>query len=181
MYRDESEGMFMPHRPGPPWGGGHSWGHAWGSGSPLISTLTALWWLLLLAGLAWLAWWWLGPHLRPWLTSLFAHETATPSALELLRRRYASGEIDSETFEHMQERLEASYDRRITSDSSGYQRYRQREMSKRRAQRGLYLLPSGAKTSKWEHSNGARGERTHRPVSTHRSASSRQEALKRGR
>lgn len=176
----------MPHRPGPPWGGGHPWGHdwgagGWGAGGPFLSILTTLWWLLLLAGLAWLAWWWLGPHLRPWLSSLFAHQTATPSALEMLRRRYASGEIDSETFEHMQERLEASYARHITSDGSGYQRYRQREMSKRREQRSLYLLESGAKTSRWERSKGARGERTHRPVSTHRSASARQEAMKRGK
>lgn len=30
------------------------------------------------------------------------------SALEILRQRYARGEIDNETFEHMRERLEAS-------------------------------------------------------------------------
>ena len=173
----------MPDRPRPPWGagGGHPWGHDWGSGGPFISTLTALWWLLLLVGLAWLAWWWLGPHLRPWLTSLFAHEAVTPSALELLRQRYASGEIDTETFEHMQERLEASYDRHTTSGVSAYQRYRQREMNKKREQRSLYLVQSGAKTSRWEHSKRARGESTHRLVSAHRSTRSRREALKRGR
>lgn len=79
----------MPHRPGPPWGDGHPWGHdwgagGWGAGGPFLSILTTLWWLLLLAGLAWLAWWWLSPHLRPWLSSLFAHEPATPSATAYL-------------------------------------------------------------------------------------------------
>ncbi len=177
----------MPHRPGPPWGSGHPWGdgrpwgYDWGAGGPFLSTLTALWWLVLLAGLAWLAWWWLGPHLRPWLASLFDHEATSPSALEILRQRYASGEIDSETFEHMQERLEASYYRHTTGSISAYQRYRQREMRQRREQHSRYLLQSGEKTSRWEHSKKARGERTHRPVRPHRSALSRQEAIRRAK
>jgi uncharacterized membrane protein len=33
-----------------------------------------------------------------------------PSAMEILRRRYARGEIDAETFDRMRERLEASHD-----------------------------------------------------------------------
>jgi putative membrane protein len=166
----------MPHRPGPPWGDGYHWGHAWGAGGP-VSLLTTLWWLVLLAGLAWLAWWWLGPHLRPWLASLFDHETVPPSALEILRQRYASGEIDSETFEHMQERLEASYYRHPTNSISAYQHYRQHALRQKREQRSLYLLQSGEKTSTWEHSKRAKGERTHRPMRTHRSAPSRQEAI----
>ena len=170
----------MPHRPGPPWGDGHHWGHAWGAGGP-VSLLTTLWWLALLAGLAWLAWWWLSPHFRPWLASLFDREAPSPSALETLRQRYAAGEIDSETFEHMQERLEASYYRYTTSSISAYQHYRQREIRQKREQRGLYLLQSGEKASRWEHSKSARGERRHRPVRTHRSAPSRQEAIKRAR
>jgi hypothetical protein len=31
------------------------------------------------------------------------------SAMEILRRRYAAGDIDALTFEHMRERLRASY------------------------------------------------------------------------
>ncbi len=34
-----------------------------------------------------------------------------PSALEILRQRYARGEIDTPTFEQMRERLEASRER----------------------------------------------------------------------
>ena len=34
--------------------------------------------------------------------------TARPSALDILRQRYARGEIDAVTFEQMRERLEAS-------------------------------------------------------------------------
>jgi putative membrane protein len=36
------------------------------------------------------------------------HPGNAPSALEILCRRYARGEIDTNTFEHMRERLEAS-------------------------------------------------------------------------
>jgi len=48
---------------------------------------------------------------------------ADPPALEILRRRYAAGEIDTVTFEQMWERLEASYrqgSNGITFDDNGY-------------------------------------------------------------
>jgi uncharacterized membrane protein len=38
--------------------------------------------------------------------------TQQASAMELLRQRYARGEIDNTTFEQMRERLEASYGQR---------------------------------------------------------------------
>jgi hypothetical protein len=48
------------------------------------------------------------------LTGLSGGPPAYPSALEILRRRYAAGEIDAGTFEQMRERLEASY-RQVSS------------------------------------------------------------------
>jgi len=43
------------------------------------------------------------------LANIFVSKSANISALEILRQRYASGEIDADTFEQMQERLIASY------------------------------------------------------------------------
>ena len=72
---------------------------------PLLWTFV---WIALLAVLAW--------ALLRWLTtknpSIIGLHTAPPqyqpSAIEILRGRYARGEINEETFQQMQERLEAS-------------------------------------------------------------------------
>jgi uncharacterized membrane protein len=45
----------------------------------------------------------------PIIADIFDLEPADPPALEILRQRYAAGEIDAITFEQMRERLEASY------------------------------------------------------------------------
>jgi len=100
----------MPHRDGPPpsWAHGEHWGHAaWAGG--FLSTLITLGWIVLLVWLAWLALRWLLPYIRPRIIALLGPTPAAPSALEILRQRYAAGEIDGLTFEHMWERLEASY------------------------------------------------------------------------
>src|SRR5579885_1838826 len=47
---------------------------------------------------------------QPWTTR---QPPAESSALELLRQRYARGEIDGATFDQMRERLEASYGPRV--------------------------------------------------------------------
>ena len=72
---------------------------------PLLWTFV---WIALLAVLAW--------ALLRWLTTknpsfIGYHSTPPqyqPSAIEILRQRYARGEIDDVTFQQMRERLEAS-------------------------------------------------------------------------
>lgn len=90
------------------WGHGHHWG-ASGGLETLFSMLTTLFVIALLIGLAWAIWKWISPYLLPRITAILYGAPAEPSALEILRRRYAAGEIDAVTFEQMWERLEASY------------------------------------------------------------------------
>jgi uncharacterized membrane protein len=85
------------------WGYGYGW--------PMIGML--IWnlvWLGLLALLIWLLVRWIfrattRPHLP----------VDQPSAVEILRQRYARGEIDATTFEQMRERLEAGRERQPVS------------------------------------------------------------------
>jgi uncharacterized membrane protein len=95
---------------GPPGGGGFVW---WPG--MLLSVLSILFLAALFIGLAWALLRWLMPTIRPMLTDIFGMKSTAYSALEILRQRYAAGEIDTETFEHMQGRLIASYQR----ESSG--------------------------------------------------------------
>ena len=94
----------------------HHWvhGHMWGGGffwgpEMFLSALIALFWLALLIGLVWAIAGLLLPAMRPTIKDLFGSKSRDVSALEILRRRYAAGEIDSFTFEQMWERLIASY------------------------------------------------------------------------
>src|SRR5579884_1052655 len=70
-------------------------------------------WLVLLGLLAWTLIRWLISTVAP---HYFEHPDGPafpppmePPALEILRQRYARGEIDGETFDQMRERIEASY------------------------------------------------------------------------
>jgi len=71
--------------------------------------LSSLFWIALLVILAGMLIYWLLPRILPqeWLQHDVPPEQS--SALEILRQRYARGEIDAMTFEQMRERLEASY------------------------------------------------------------------------
>ena len=88
--------------------------HLWGGGlfsgpGMLLSILSLLFLLALMAGLIWAIVGLLLPSIRPLLKAIFGTRSTDVSALEILRQRYAAGEIDSTTFEQMWERLMASY------------------------------------------------------------------------
>lgn len=79
------------------------WGYGFGWFGMTLMMLGSTLWIALLIVLAW--------ALIRWLN----HRTTRPiqpgnglTAMEILRQRYARGEIDTATFEHMRERLEAT-------------------------------------------------------------------------
>lgn len=73
----------------------------WGMG---FWPLFPLFWIGLIAFCAWNASRWFG-----WRDRRGPHAASPdPNALEILRRRYARGEIDGTTFDLMRERLEGS-------------------------------------------------------------------------
>jgi uncharacterized membrane protein len=75
----------------------------------LMHLLGTVLWIALLVLLVWALVSWLNRKNTPWVS--YHHPTpppGPPSALEILRQRYARGEIDGTTFDQMRERLEAS-------------------------------------------------------------------------
>ena len=98
------------HRFGHHWMHGHMWGGGffWGPGM-LLSILGTLCWIALMIGLAWAILSLLMPAIKPMLSDIFDSKSANISALEILRQRYAAGEIDTATFDRVHERLLASY------------------------------------------------------------------------
>jgi putative membrane protein len=117
--------MLVMHRFGHHWMHGHMWGGGffWGPGM-LLSVLVTLFWIVLLIGLVWAILSLLIPTIRPLLSDIFGTESTGSSALEILRRRYAAGEIDTATFEQIRQRLMASYQqesRGMLQDDQGYQ------------------------------------------------------------
>ena len=120
----------MIHRIGHHWRFGHPWmyGHPWGYEQALwpgmlLSALNTVFLVALFIGLAWALLRWIIPYIKPTIADIFGMPPADLPALEILRQRYAAGEIDAVTFEHMRERLEASYRRGsngLPSDNSSY-------------------------------------------------------------
>lgn len=115
MHRFEHHWMH-----GHPWAGGEFF---WWPGM-LLSVLGTLCWIALMIGLAWAILSLLMPTIRPMLRDFLGTKSSSTSALEILRQRYAAGEIDTATFERMQERLVASYrqeSRGMLQDDLSYQ------------------------------------------------------------
>lgn len=63
----------------------------------LMMSLSSILWIALIAVLIWAT--------VRWVEKKHA-DTTTPSAMEILRQRYARGDIDTATFEQMREQLE---------------------------------------------------------------------------
>lgn len=98
--------------------GGHMLGHGM-----FFGTFGNLLWLLLIGLLIWSLFRFLAKRPRPWgppygqgfpapqpphMHQHPGYQPPPPSAMEILRQRYARGEIDAVTFDQMRERLEAS-------------------------------------------------------------------------
>ncbi|TMD55113.1 MAG: SHOCT domain-containing protein, partial [Chloroflexi bacterium] len=89
---------------------GHPWHYAYGWWpDTLLWALSTLLWLGVFVGLVWLLLRWIMPYIRPMISDIFGIAPPDASPLEILRQRFAAGEIDAITFEQMRERLEASY------------------------------------------------------------------------
>jgi putative membrane protein len=88
------------------------WGYDFGWGGML---LIGIFWIALLVVLAWALIRWINGRTTPSVPPYTSVPPTGPSALEILRQRYARGEIDTATFEQMRERLEAA-------SPPGYQR-----------------------------------------------------------
>ncbi len=130
------------HRCGHMWVHSHflSYGQDWWPGT-LLSTLSTMLWIGLFLGLAWALLRWLSPYILPMIADIFGMERTEPSALEILRRRYAAGEIDAVTFEQMRERLEASFSRHsngIPRDDNDYAPNSHEQESVRMAEQERY-------------------------------------------
>jgi len=84
------------------------WGYGFGWGWLMMSFGTVLW-IALLVVLVWALISWLNRKTTTAEPSNTSVPPGSPSAMEILRQRYARGEIDTATFEHMRERLEDSH------------------------------------------------------------------------
>lgn len=83
---------------------GHGPDFFWG----LIPLLGTIFWIALLGVLIWALLHWLATRNAPLIGYHPPPPLYQPSAMEILRQRYARGEIDDVTFQQMRERLEAS-------------------------------------------------------------------------
>lgn len=87
------------------------YGYSWSWGGMLLMMLSWLFWFVLLGLLLWALFRWLGTRAPN------QGITSGPSATEILRQRYARGEIDETTYERMRQQLESSATRDSESNS----------------------------------------------------------------
>ena len=83
------------------------WGYGFGWGWLLMSLGTVLW-IALLVILVWAVIRWMNNRAGTPVPPPLSGTPSGPTAMEILRQRYARGEIDTATFEQMRQRLEAS-------------------------------------------------------------------------
>lgn len=82
------------------------WGYYPGMGWWMV--LSSLFWLVLIGIAVWALVRWVSYQTRTGTGRQTDGTTAGPSAQEILRQRFARGEIDGETFERMRQQLESS-------------------------------------------------------------------------
>jgi putative membrane protein len=78
------------------------YGYSWSWGGMLLMMLSWVFWFVLLGLLLWALFRWLGERSPNQTTNTGV------SASEILRQRYARGEIDEATYERMRQQLESS-------------------------------------------------------------------------
>ena len=83
------------------------YGFGWGWGGMLLMLLGTLLFLALLAVLIWAVVRFASGKMTMPVPPATGAPPTSPSALEILRQRYARGEIDATTYEQMRARLEA--------------------------------------------------------------------------
>lgn len=84
------------------------WGFGWNGMGAVWMIVGSLFWLAMLGVLIWALVRWLGGHAQTPTLPTPPTTGNGQSALDILRERYARGEIDATTFEQMRERLEGS-------------------------------------------------------------------------
>jgi putative membrane protein len=84
------------------------WGYDFGWGGMLLMSLGTILWIALMVVLVWALIRWINGRTTTLVPPYTSAPPTGPSALEILRQRYARGEIDTATFEQMREQLEPS-------------------------------------------------------------------------
>ena len=84
------------------------WGYDYGWGGMLLMSFGTILLIALMVVLVWALIRWINGRTTTPVPPYTSTPPVSPSALEILRQRYARGEIDTATFEQMRERLEAS-------------------------------------------------------------------------